>query len=62
MKKADQNCLDSVDTNNDSPDNPMVSFHLRHNLSASKVQKIDQYTITDQLLTNCSCEQIPKLK
>ena len=59
--KKSEDHMDSVDTQNESPENHFISFNLK-NLSGSRFERVDQCTNTDEPVCNCSCDEIPKLK
>ncbi len=40
----------------------MNSPNLKNITNSFGVEKCDQFTLTDQLICNCSCDSIPKLK
>lgn len=53
---------DSVETHQDGTNSLLNSFQFKTTLNSSRVEKCDQSTSTDQMICNCDCDQIPKLK
>ena len=57
-----KNEFDNESTAQDASRSKLNSFQSSYLLSNSQVEKADQGTSTDQLICNCECNLIPKLK
>lgn len=57
-----KNEFDTLSTMQDGSKSNVNSFQCSELLSTSRMEKVDQATTTDQLICNCACEMIPKLK